>query len=112
MTKKQDAVIISKPNDNWVITTEIIINGRHVTPGTELKMQGVRGRFRFIKHVDTGSAQWLDVWGGPKGSEQWRSFYPERVKTVHSKHQTTENLAKAYKLKRKVQLNQNKESNE
>lgn len=85
---------------DWVITTHMQINGRNVSPGTELKIKGVRGRFRFIKHVVTpAGAEWIDVWGGPKGGETWRSFRPDMVKTVHYKNRTTENLAVEHKAK-------------
>lgn len=88
------------PIDNWQISTSIQINNRHVEPGTELKIAGERGRFRFIKHVitDTGK-EWVDVWGGPAKAEQWRSFKLEQVKTVHYKNRTTKNLAVEYKQK-------------
>lgn len=102
MPRKKRVVEAPKPNDNWTITTELHINNRVVTPGTELKIQGESGRFRFIKHVDTGSAEWIDVWGGKKGMENIRSFAQERVKTVHSKNQTYQNLAKEYKAKKKL----------
>jgi hypothetical protein len=88
-------------DDAWVVTTEIQINGRNVSPGTELKISGERGRFRFIKHVKTGEAEWVDVWGGTKGGETWRSFRPDRVKTVHYKNKTVENLAVEYKQKQR-----------
>jgi len=39
------------------------------------------------------------IWGGPRGSEQWRSFRLDRVKRVHYKNQTVENLALEYKQK-------------
>lgn len=88
-----------KPNDGWVYTTELQINGRHVAPGTELKIAGERGRFRFVKHVSTGTTEWVDVWGGPKGSECLRSFRLERIKRVHYKNQTIGNLATEHKAK-------------
>lgn len=85
----------------WEKTTELQINGRNVTPGTELRIKGVRGRFVFIKKVKTPTdAEWIDVWGGPKGSEQWRSFRLEDVKTVHYKNKTDKNLAQEYKEKK------------
>jgi hypothetical protein len=88
------------PSDNWEIETSIQINNRNVLPGTELKISGERGRFRFIKYVKTEKGiEWIDVWGGPRKAEQWRSFRPERVKTVHYKNQTTKNLAVEYKQK-------------
>lgn len=89
-------------DDAWEIKTEIQINGRNVYPGTELKIAGERGRFRFIKFVTTDKgSSWIDVWGGPKGSENWRSFRLEQVKTVHYKNQTIKNLAQEYKQKLK-----------
>lgn len=91
-----------RPNDSWVYETEIQINGRNVSKGTELKIIGERGRFRFIQHITTGNGKsWIDVWGGPKGSEGTRSFYLDRVKRVHYKNQTVANLAVEYKQKMK-----------
>lgn len=98
---KKHAVKTQRVDADWVVTTEMQINGRNVYPGTELKISGERGRFRFLKHVDNGQAQWIDVWGGPKGSENWRSFRVDRVKTVHYKNRTDHNLAKEYKDKHK-----------
>jgi hypothetical protein len=88
-------------NKGWTIQTEMQINGRNVSEGTELKIRGVRGRFRFIKHVKTETTEWIDVWGGPKGAENWRSFPLDMVKTVHVKNTTVANLAKEYKKKLK-----------
>lgn len=78
------------------IDTEIIINGRTVSKGTELSIRGARGRFRFVKQVtkDDGTS-WLDVWGGPKGHETLRSFRAEQVRTVHRIAVTPVNLARA-----------------
>jgi hypothetical protein len=45
--------------------------------------------------------EWVDVWGGPKGAENCRSFRPDRIKRVHYKNQTVENLAAEYKQKLK-----------
>jgi hypothetical protein len=87
----------SKPTPlpaHWVVSTEIQINGRHIVPGTELKIRGRRGRFRFIKHVKTDTTEWIDAWGGGKGAEQWSSFHPDRVHRVHVKMQTPANLLK------------------
>jgi hypothetical protein len=102
LARKKQVIEVAKPNDSWTITTELHINNRMVTPGTELKISGESGRFRFIKHVNTGSTEWIDVWGGKKGAENIRSFTPSRIKTVHSKNQTYQNLAKEYKAKKKM----------
>jgi hypothetical protein len=91
-----------RPNDGWTCLYEIQVNGRNVTKGTELKIRGVRGRFRFMKHVKTETTEWIDVWGGPKGAENWRSFPLDMVKTVHVKNTTVGNLAKEYKQKMKA----------
>lgn len=90
-----------KLSDAWIIKTEIQVNGRKIVPGTELRITGERGRFRFIKYVDTGTAQWIDVVGANKGAEVWRSFKIEQIRTVHYKNQTTKNLAVEYKQKRR-----------
>lgn len=83
-----------KPNDGWVYLTEIQINGRNVSRGTELKISGERGRFRFVHQVTTTDGKvWIDVYGGPKHMETMRSFYLDRVKRVHYKNQTVANLA-------------------
>jgi len=89
-----------KPNDSWVYLKEIQINGRNVSKGTELKISGERGRFRFVQHVTNHDGiSWIDVWGGPKGADCMRSFYLDRVKRVHYKNQTVANLAIEHKEK-------------
>ena len=85
----------------WEKLDSIQVNGRHVTVGTELRIYGQRGRFRFIKYVKTPQgAEWIDVWGGPKHCEQWRSFRVEDIRTVHYKNKTDKNLAEEYKKKK------------
>jgi len=88
------------PTKDWEVTQEIQINGRYVEPGTELKIKGERGRFRFIKHVLTSTAEWIDVWGGPKNAQQWRSFRTDKVQRVHYKNTTDKALAQEYKDKK------------
>jgi len=96
-----------KPNDGWVYATEMQINGRNVSPGTELKISGQRGRYRFVKHVRTEKdIEWLDVWGGPKGAECLRSFTLDKVKRVHYKNQTYQNLAIEHKEKKIAMKNE------
>lgn len=92
-----------KPNDGWIYQKDIQIHGRNVSPGTELKISGERGRFRFIQQVTNhNGVNWIDVWGGPKGAENCRSFRLDRVKRVHYKNQTVGNLAAEYKEKKKA----------
>ena len=98
--KKSQVSSGPRPNDSWVYETEIQIHGRNVTPGTELKIIGERGRFRFQRQVTNhNGVTWIDVWGGPKGMECMRSFRIDRVKRVHYKNQTVRNLAVEYKAK-------------
>lgn len=100
--KKVETVSAVRPDAHWIIQEEIQVNGRNVVKGTELKISAERGRFRFIRHVNTGTVTWVDVWGGPKGAECMRSFREERIKTVHYKNKTDHNLAKEYKAKQKI----------
>jgi hypothetical protein len=102
MAKKKLKPSEPRPNDHWVISTEIQINGRNVVPGVELKVSKERGRFSFIRQVVNGDITWIEVWGGPAGHECIRSFYPERIVRVHYKNKTVDNLAKEYKAKQKA----------
>lgn len=100
MPKRKNKNTTPDLSAEWEKLDTIQINGRNVTPGTELKIHGVRGRFRFIKYVKTpAGAEWIDVWGGPKHCEQWRSFTLDKVRIVHYKNQTIKNLAAEYKQK-------------
>lgn len=107
--KKASPGDIDGPIKDWEVSYEMQINGRNIEPGTELKISGQRGRFRFIKRVVSAASEWIDVWGGPKHQEQWRSFRAEQVKTVHYKNQSTKALAEEYKAKKallKEELNE------
>jgi hypothetical protein len=75
----------------WVVSETWKCHGREVVKGTELSISGVRGRFRFVKHVKTPDHEWVDVVGGVKGSSHFRSFAPDRVRTVHRLNRTREN---------------------
>jgi hypothetical protein len=87
------------PPPDWVVVEEVTINNRTITAGTEVSIEGERGRYRFMKKVirpELG-VEWLDFWGGPKGFEQWRSFPESRVKRVHRINTTGKNLLKERK---------------
>jgi len=101
--KKVEVPDAPKPNDLWEIKTEMQINGRHVKPGTELKITGWTGRYNFVKYVKTEKGiEWIDVIGSGKNGSYYRSCTLEMVKTVHSKNKTDKNLAKEYKEKQKA----------
>lgn len=88
--KKKRSNDILDVHPDWVISEEIQINGRNVVAGTELSVTSERGRFKFIKHVQTPTAEWIDVVGGSSGHKSFRSFRPERVKRVHWKNKMRE----------------------
>ena len=82
---------VTRPNDHWVISDEITVNGRKVVRGTELSITGERGRYRFLKHVynPKTDSSWIDVVGGSNtAASQHRSFRQDRIKTVHWKNKT------------------------
>jgi hypothetical protein len=103
--KKPNKKVTPNPNPSWVETYEIQINGRNITAGTEVSIRGERGRFRFIKHVKTDKAEWVDVVGGPKGIRMWRSFRIDSVKTVHRVNKTEANVVKERKVAKKAEKN-------
>lgn len=65
------------------LTTWTAPTGRTLTPGMELSITGVKGRFKFLRHVTCGEKEWIDVLGGRNGDEKFRSFRPDRVAVVH-----------------------------
>ena len=82
------------PSSGWILLSHYRINRRTLRHGTEVSIRGERGRFRFIKAVQTpAGAVWLDFIGGPVKAEKWRSFYPDRVRRVHRINKTRANLA-------------------
>jgi hypothetical protein len=57
-------------------------HGRLLAAGTELTVEGIRGRVRFVQHVVAPSgAHWLDVITVRAGRS--RSIRPAAVRTVH-----------------------------
>lgn len=103
MAKKQNKKNVKGHPDSWIVKNEIQVNGRTVITGTELSITGEAGRFRFVKHVKTPTAEWIDVVGGRKGYSVFRSFYVSRVKTVHYKNKTVENAVKERKEQKKLE---------
>lgn len=69
-------------NPHWSVAYAAKINGRHVTPGTELRIRGERGRWTFVRHVThtAKDVEWLDV---RDRDGALRSFYVARVTRVH-----------------------------
>jgi hypothetical protein len=69
-------------NVAWEVAYAAKINGRHVAPGTQLRIRGERGRWTFVRHVThrTREVEWVDV---RDASGALRSFYVARVARVH-----------------------------
>lgn len=86
----------------WQVADKFSWNNRHIEVGTELTVRGIRGRVRFVKHVTVleeineqwseVKAEWIDAIDRDK---HFRSFAPERIRTVHRLNKTRENHAKA-----------------
>jgi hypothetical protein len=73
------------PTDDGIRRT-ISIRGRNVHEGMELSFTGYRGRYRFrFARLDrqTREITELAVFGGPEAHQGFRSFSPDRLKTVH-----------------------------
>jgi hypothetical protein len=73
---------ISDTPDHWIVTEDYIANGRHLVPGTEIKIRTEPGRFKFTRHVRNGDIEWIDV---RDKDGRFRSFRINRIKTVHIK---------------------------
>jgi hypothetical protein len=81
---RDDQPVHVDPSKEWTRSREYRVNGRTLVAGTEVKIKGERGRFRFYQYVRSSSgSEWLDFVGGPAGHEVFRSFSPDRVQTVH-----------------------------
>lgn len=79
------------PELGWTTSEHFEWNGRHIEPGTELSVSRESGRFRFVRHVRTRDGrEWVDAVGiDTKGvGTSWRSFRPDRIKTVHRTRKT------------------------
>ncbi|AHB79610.1 hypothetical protein PBI_VALIDUS_80 [Mycobacterium phage Validus] len=75
---------------------EVVVHGRVLEPGTEVSIRGERGRFRFVKAATTSSGRvTCDFIGPDDNTKCWRSFYPERIKTVHRIARTRANASAA-----------------
>ena len=67
----------------WTITTTYQSpTGRWMSPGMEAHISGERGRFKFVEHVQTPTAEW--VWFRDK-DKKMRAFKPSRIGKVHVK---------------------------
>lgn len=69
---------------HWLLSHTVKVRGRNLTPGREVSIVGLRGRFRFVRHVvnTRTNTDWLDF---VDANGQTRSFYASRVRRVHTK---------------------------
>ena len=89
-TRKKKINFLEEVHPDWTVSDEIQVHGRKVSRGTELSIISERGRFRFVKHVRTPTAEWIDVIGGMKGVSMYRSFRVDKIRTVHWKNKLRE----------------------
>jgi len=73
---------------HWERSDTYEANGRKIVKGTELTIEGERGRFKFMQYVynPRSDVAWIDCIGGKRGVKEFRAFRPERIKTVHYKN--------------------------
>jgi hypothetical protein len=86
--RKKPAVETPDLSAHWIRTDTFMANGRHIEKGTELSIQGERGRFKFVQHVYNPrlDVEWIDVIGGKMGVKEFRAFRPTQIKRVHYKN--------------------------
>lgn len=65
----------------WEVADAVRLRGRDIRPGMILRITGERGTFTFTRHVvnTATGAEWIDTRDAGGG---WRSFRPERVRSV------------------------------
>ncbi|MGH3956533.1 MAG: DUF7246 family protein [Mycobacterium sp.] len=62
----------------------VMVRGRELARGAEVSIRGERGRFRFVKSSLTSEGRIVcDFIGPSEAHAAWRSFYVDRIKTVH-----------------------------
>ncbi|AEK10041.1 hypothetical protein FDH96_gp126 [Mycobacterium phage Rey] len=89
-----------KPKQDERRVYEFHIPGRsHLVPGTEVSLEGKRGRYRFQyaqKPLHEGRPTVLTFVGGRLDGqgEKFVAVYPWRVKTVHRTSKTLVNITK------------------
>lgn len=88
--KQQEEPEVVVP-EHLTFSEEFQHNGRWMKPGTEISIEGIKGRCRFIRHVTNSetNTEWIECFSTDK---QFRAFRPERIKTVHHTIRTRENL--------------------
>jgi hypothetical protein len=75
-------------DNGFTYESEVLVNGRWLRPGTEFRVRGERGRFRFTRLVTNRSGvSWIDCFGSDR---HYRAFYPDRVARVHIHKRTRE----------------------
>lgn len=66
----------------YVVTDEVTVAGQVVKVGETVKVTGLRGSFKFTRHVTTTKGEWIECWGGPSGRPMTRSFAPDRIQLI------------------------------
>jgi len=87
MPKVKKAKTVPPPPNGWVIEQFYYISPQvTLHAGDTCKVKGERGTFVFKRHVVntnfTPVEEWVDVYGGSYGREQYRSIDVSRIKHV------------------------------
>ena len=81
LAKSRKTIEEMAAEQGWIVEHETMLNGRYVEQNTELHIKGEYGRFRFVSYTLTDKGvEWVTVLSALGG---FRSFRPERVRTVH-----------------------------
>lgn len=88
-TKRTSRKQAEFPSHWQIFNTFTMACGTVLEKGDDCKVNGERGTYRFNKHViaqeDGKLVEWVTLYGGNTGQEQWRSVYPNQIKAVKKK---------------------------
>ena len=87
MPKVKKAKVPVQPPEGWVIENHFTLSPQvTLYSGDKCRVKGERGVFTFKRHVVNTKfnpiSEWVDVYGGSYGREQYRSLPVERIKHI------------------------------
>ena len=92
MPKVKKAKTTPPPPKGWVIENFLYISPQvTLQTGDKCKVKGERGVFTFKRHIVntnfTPVEEWVDVYGGAYGREQYRSMPVNKIKHIPKRRQ-------------------------
>lgn len=87
MPRKKTTTKPAGPPQGWVVAEAYQLSPQiTISKGDECRIKGEQGKYKFMRHVintnRTPESEWVDLWGGSLGHEQWRSITIDRLKHV------------------------------